>query len=239
MPAPAANGKWETTFEFRSVDMGKRCTGPLQPEGWLRHSGWSRATWLGWGRSQVGEVPMRQCERFVSGIGPRFRANLEVVIALKICQSRDARGVRFRFAGDLRRAEMEAGGEGGKTKRHVRRSDLCSVASSNRTFCELARPFLFADLDFLPYNIDNSDPDGDTKLRLPPPHGVAEFTKRLEVLTSNHLAPMIHITYIGVVRRSDVRLMALDPEEPMVDRVDAHSLLHLLVSRLECFTGLG
>ncbi|KAJ7064087.1 hypothetical protein C8F01DRAFT_1130299 [Mycena amicta] len=120
--------------------------------------------------------------------------------------------------------------------KNVQRSDLSSIASSNRTFCQLARPFLFAALEFLPH-VNQWEPYSQPKIRLPPLDRVAEFTKRLEFFTSDQFAPMVHAIYIGVAgRREDARDETLD--EPLVDRADAHSLLHLLVSRLECFNRL-
>ncbi|KAJ7051682.1 hypothetical protein C8F01DRAFT_1376555 [Mycena amicta] len=120
--------------------------------------------------------------------------------------------------------------------KHVPRSALSSIASSNRTFCQLARPFLFAALQFLPYDIEEWKPHRRPKLRLPGPDSVAEITNRLEFFTSDQFAPMVRAIYIGVAGWRESPRETLN--EPLVDRVDAHSLLHLLVSRLARFTGL-
>ncbi|KAJ7050818.1 hypothetical protein C8F01DRAFT_1263722 [Mycena amicta] len=129
--------------------------------------------------------------------------------------------------------------------KHLSPHHLLPISLANRTFSQLATPLLFADLQFIPYDIENWATH--TRIRLPSPERVAAFTQRLDFVASDRIAPVVRAIHIDIVGRAEPRREYIDDSEPWVyhdyhDEAESsaavHSLLYLLLSRLERFTGL-
>ncbi|KAJ7060735.1 hypothetical protein C8F01DRAFT_1140756 [Mycena amicta] len=132
--------------------------------------------------------------------------------------------------------------------KHLPPHHLLPISLANRTFSQLATPLLFADLQFIPYDMKNWA--RITQIRLPSPERVAAFTQRLDFVASDRIAPVVRAIHIDIVGRADPRREYVEDREPWVypdesdlesesdSYGDVHSLLYLLLSRLERFTGL-
>ncbi|KAJ7050803.1 hypothetical protein C8F01DRAFT_1177578, partial [Mycena amicta] len=134
--------------------------------------------------------------------------------------------------------------------KHLPPHHLFPISLANRTFSQLATPLLFADLQFIPYDIQNWPWATRTGIRLPSPERVAAFTQRLDFVASDRIAPVVRAIHIDIAGRADPRREYIHYGEPWVypdeaeseaeseSYADVHSLLYLLLSRLERFTGL-
>ncbi|KAJ7060752.1 hypothetical protein C8F01DRAFT_1369677 [Mycena amicta] len=115
--------------------------------------------------------------------------------------------------------------------KHLSPHHLLPISLANRTFSQLATPLLFADLQFIPYDIENWATH--TRIRLPSPERVAAFTQRLDFVASDRIAPVVRAIHI------DIRAWVYhDYHDEAESSAAVHSLLYLLLSRLERFTGL-
>ncbi|KAF7297035.1 hypothetical protein MIND_00936000 [Mycena indigotica] len=120
--------------------------------------------------------------------------------------------------------------------KHIPASGHQLMALTSRRLCGLTRPFLFAELQFIPYHYGRDPADNREIVQLHSLENTKEYEARLAFVTSEDIAPLVRSVQIDVVERKAHVRPWNEPPEPRGEGVNA--LLHLLLSNLERFQAL-